>query len=347
MPSPQSPAPQASIIIIGQGLAGSLLAWTLMQQGVNVCIYSDGKASASRVAAGLINPVTGQRFVLAEQTPQMLKYAQIFYQDIEKKLNIQCYFPLSMQRLFNSEKEQIHCHKRLKDIVYNGYLGASDMPTELQAKYSGITQQHTAWLDTNILLDALSDYFEQQQSIKHTLFANHESITSKQKIIFCEGYKMMDNPLFSWLPMQAAHGEIITCKSKETLPAYIINKSKWLLPHTSLTCRVGATYETGLSTPTLQESSQQTLLDFARHLFKTDKGFTVVDHQAGIRPATQDKQPFIGFHSKHNNIGIFNGFGSRGSLMIPHYAKALTDYISQKKAIPQEVDIKRYNILCS
>ncbi len=346
MPSPQNATPQASIIIIGQGLAGSLLAWTLMQQGIHICIYADGKASASRVAAGLINPVTGQRFVLAEQTPQMLKYAQAFYQDIEKKLNIQCYFPLPIQRLFNTEKERINCRKRLYNPTYTNYFQLTDTPADLQAEYSGITQRHAAWLDTNTLLDALADYFEQQQSIKHASFVNQTNISNKQKVIFCEGYQMMHNPLFSWLPMQAAHGEIITCKSKDILSPYIINKGKWLLPSGLHTCRVGATYETGFHTPTLQETSKQTLLNFARHLFSTNKGFEVVNHQAGIRPATQDKQPFIGFHPQHRNIGIFNGFGSRGSLLIPHYAKALTDNLTQAKNIPQEADISRYKSLC-
>ncbi|MDQ6980689.1 MAG: hypothetical protein Q9M46_04365, partial [Ghiorsea sp.] len=53
-----------SIIIVGGGLAGSLLTWTLMQQGIHIQLYAGDKTCASRVAAGLINPVTGQRFVL-------------------------------------------------------------------------------------------------------------------------------------------------------------------------------------------------------------------------------------------------------------------------------------------
>jgi len=50
-------------LIVGQGLAGSLMAWELMQRGKTVLIVDNGLENASRVAAGLINPVTGMRFV--------------------------------------------------------------------------------------------------------------------------------------------------------------------------------------------------------------------------------------------------------------------------------------------
>jgi len=49
-------------LIIGQGLAGSLLAWTLLQQQQTVVLVdSQDPQGASQVAAGLVNPVVGQR----------------------------------------------------------------------------------------------------------------------------------------------------------------------------------------------------------------------------------------------------------------------------------------------
>ena len=48
--------------IIGQGLAGSLLAWRLLLRGERVLVVDNGYCSASStVAAGLINPVTGKK----------------------------------------------------------------------------------------------------------------------------------------------------------------------------------------------------------------------------------------------------------------------------------------------
>ncbi|MCF6208228.1 MAG: FAD-binding oxidoreductase [Ghiorsea sp.] len=330
---------EAPITIVGQGLAGSLLAWTLLQQGKAVRIFAGDKPSASRVAAGLINPVTGQRFVLANNTPEMLTYAKKFYQDIETRLNIQCFHEKPMFRLFSSQKEQENCEKRLKNEKYDVFLDNTSPPKSLLAEHGGITQNHTAWLDTNILLDALHTYFEQLNIIT---YRNFEAETTEQHVIYCEGYHMMFNPLFSWLPLQPAHGEIITCDSKQTLPDAIINKGKWLLPTSQNTCRIGATFDTKMTTPTLLESSKQQLLAFAEGVFSEKHDFNVVEHQAGIRPTTLDKQPFIGFHPKYKNIAIFNGFGSRGSLMIPWYSQSFSQTLINNTPIPKEASIHRF-----
>ncbi|MDQ6984250.1 MAG: FAD-dependent oxidoreductase [Ghiorsea sp.] len=325
------------IVIVGNGLAGSLLTWTLIKQGADVVIYGDKSINASRVAAGLINPVTGQRFVLADNTPEMLNFAKSFYQSIEQALNISCFHEKPMFRLFFSPKEQERCKKRQKDEIYADFLTKKPIPLTINHEHGGIVQQHTAWLDTNTLLDALHQYFVQQHCIRYQKYTPQKT---EQTVIYCEGYQMMNNPLFSWLPLQPAHGEIISCRTGKTLPDAIINKSKWLLPTSPNTCRIGATYDTEITTPTLLETSKSQLLTFAKDVFKETYAFEVIQHQAGIRPTTLDKQPFIGFHPRQQNIGIFNGFGSRGSLMIPWYANQLCH-----NNIPAKANINRYDAL--
>jgi len=330
---------QQPLIIVGGGLAGSLLAWSLIQKGIAVCIYADDKACASRVAAGLINPVTGQRFVLAEHIPEMLAFALPFYRNIEQQLQISCFHETPMKRIFSSEKELENCKKRLINTNYQHFLQKQVLPKELNAEFGGISQTQTAWLDTNVLLDALHAYFEQHNCIN---YATYSEDMSHHDVIYCQGYHSQANPLFSWLPMQASHGEIITCKTKFSLQNYIINKSKWLLPLSEHQCRIGATYDTSIHTPTLQASSKQQLLREANLFFSQTHTFEVVEHQAGIRPTTLDKQPFIGTHPQHKNLAIFNGFGSKGSLMIPWYANKFIHHRT-----PELSDIKRYQHLCA
>jgi len=340
------------ILIVGQGLAGSLLAWSLLEQGLKVCIVSDEQLSASQVAAGIINPITGQRFVLAKNTPQQLAWASQFYSQIEHKLQHQFFYPTPMLRLFNNEKEQISCQKRLCDASYKPFLSSATMPQHLKAHFSGIQQHHTAYIDTKKLLSCLQQYFSQHchihkqplcpKDIKHAKNSiSWQGITAK-KVIFCEGYRMQSNPFFSWLPLQPAHGEIISCTTTSKLAPEIINKSKWLLPIDAHTCRIGATYDPHINSPHLQQTSQQMLLDFAQSLFQQNTRFKVLQHQAGIRPTTQDKQPFIGFHPKYANIGIFNGFGSRGCLLIPWYAQQFSQTLQYQSIIPTESNITRY-----
>ena len=69
------------------------------------------------------------------------------------------------------------------------------------------------------------------------------------------------------------------------------------------------------------------------------------NHQAGIRPTTLDKHPFIGNHPTHPELIIFNGFGAKGSLQIPWYSKCLADNLLNNDPIPQSCNILRYTHL--
>ena len=51
-------------LIVGQGIAGSLLAWHLLRLGASIIVIDDNHAgAASLVAAGIINPISGIRMV--------------------------------------------------------------------------------------------------------------------------------------------------------------------------------------------------------------------------------------------------------------------------------------------
>lgn len=325
------------ITIIGQGLAGSLLAWQLLEHHMHITIISDQQASASRVAAGLINPITGTRFVLAAQTPGMLKYASQFYQDIEKKLNICCYFPTSIHRFFQNHDEQLRCEKRLKQTEYQAFLGTT-IP-------NGIIQQHAARLDTNVLLDGLQAYFAQHPRVTLRNANTSAALPVAGINIYCEGYKVVHNPLFSWLPMQPSHGEIISCSSPTTLPPEARMQCQWVLPTSEHICRIGATFDPDIKQPTLHEKSRHALM-LAGQRILGNTHLTLTKHEAGIRPNTIDKQPFIGFHPRHHEKAIFNGFGSRGSLLIPWYAHAFCNTLLAHTPLPQEANILRYAQRC-
>ena len=343
---------QTDYLIIGQGLAGSILAWSLLKLGKTVSVVTDDALPASRVAAGLLNPVTGQRFVLADKTPELLATARIFYRNLEQNTGNPYFHEQPMARLYNNEKERDHCAKRLAQPDYQPFFSSKALPSELKPEHQGIIQTQTGWLDTNALLDDLYAYLSKHARVIHRPFDISELETDGEgivwqgmyfaKLICCQGYKMAEDPLFSWLPLQAAHGEILTCESSQTLTDHIINKSKWLLPLDAHRCRIGATYAPEIKQPTIQEESKRELMAFAETLFQTNLDLTCIEHQAGIRPTTKDKQPFIGFHPGRNNIAIFNGFGSRGSLMIPYYAQAFSEHLVSGTPIPEEGDIARH-----
>ncbi|MBS1563926.1 MAG: FAD-binding oxidoreductase, partial [Bacteroidetes bacterium] len=82
---------QTDYLIIGQGISGTFLSRALVQAGRSVLVIDQyNPRSASRVASGVINPVTGRRIVKTWMIDELLPFAQNAYEAIGQDLGIQC-----------------------------------------------------------------------------------------------------------------------------------------------------------------------------------------------------------------------------------------------------------------
>ncbi len=323
------------LIIVGAGLAGSILAWKLTEHGKKMLVINDpATPSASRAAAGLINPVTGQRLVLQNNIEELLAAAHQFYHELEGKFDIKLLHEKRMLRLFRSERERSSWEKRRSEESYRPFIDS-----EL-CQPDGFYQFHTGFLDTNLLLDSLHEWLQQHNALCEERFDYNE--LSRQQIIFCEGWRAQNNPWFDWLPFQPAKGEILTFRSTSALPDRIINRGKWLLPTDAHTFKLGATYDWKTLNESITDSARDEITDHLPQLCDDPGEIQLTDHVAGVRPGTRDKQPFIGHHPDHPHLGIFNGFGSKGSLLIPWYADRFVDHLTNHTPLPPEADIQRF-----
>jgi glycine/D-amino acid oxidase-like deaminating enzyme len=109
-------------LIIGQGLAGSLLAWELIQRQKKVIIVDNNKESASLIAAGLINPVTGMRLVKSAHVDTLLPTAIDFYKQLSGYFQQTFFIEKPMLRILRNNKELVACEKRLQNSDYQSYL---------------------------------------------------------------------------------------------------------------------------------------------------------------------------------------------------------------------------------
>ncbi|MCK5889890.1 MAG: FAD-dependent oxidoreductase [Methylococcales bacterium] len=339
-------------LIVGQGLAGSLLGWTLIQQHKKVVIVDTGEENASLVAAGLINPVTGMRFVKSAEVDVLLPFALTCYQALSDYFQQPFFIEKPMLRLLKNKKELEACQKRLIQIAYQPYL--SKIISSYQALYAPfglLTQQKTGYLLTRSLLGALKTYFiDQQIYVKEAL--NYQDIRlspslqwksfKPKQIIFCEGHLATQNPWFSWLPFQLVKGEIITANTQMKTTHHILNYGQWFIPLSDYQFRTGATFDREHLDQQCTEKAKESLLQSLEKVYPSLKIDRMMKQQAGIRPTTKDKQPFIGRHPLYPHIMIFNGFGAKGSLQIPWYSRCLANYLVNNTPIPPLVDIKRY-----
>jgi len=340
-------------LIIGQGLAGSLLAWELIQRQQKVLIIDNDQENASLVAAGLINPVTGMRFVKSTDIEQLLPTALNYYQQLSQYFKQDFYVKKPMLRLLRNDKELLACQKRQQQIEYQPYLSEIIASTSLIKTTHGILkQQQTGYLLTQPLLTSLKNYFISHNAYQTTELHYDEiklnpalqwrNIQPK-RLIFCQGHHAKTNPWFSWLPFQLVKGEIITATSTHKIPQNMLNYGHWFIPLDSYQFRTGATFDRdNLNTrPTLE--AKETLLTSLKNIYPDLMPARINKQQAGIRPTTQDKQPFIGHHPKYPQLAIFNGFGAKGSLQIPQYCQYFADNLLNNHPIPHTSDILRYN----
>ncbi|MBD3670094.1 MAG: FAD-dependent oxidoreductase [Gammaproteobacteria bacterium] len=343
------------VLIVGQGLAGSLLASELIAQGQRIRVLDNRhRHASSMVAAGLINPVTGRRLVKSPYTEDWMAAAWSCYRQLESELGLALLFEKPMWRLFTSAKQREIWQQRQSQEEYAGFLSTPDTePASLyQAPHGMGKVSHTAYVDTKVMLTALRDWLEQQDAYLERE-VEYEAIHPRQghvevdglkarQLVFCEGYRGMHNPWFGQLPLTPVKGEILTLSHDTDLPDLIANFGKWLLPIDTNLFKLGATYDWEHLDNVPTQAARQHLLDALAKVLSHPLSTTLQAHEAGVRPNSRDRLPLIGPHPDHRSLYIFNGFGSRGALMIPYYASQLAAHMRQGEALPSHCDIARF-----
>lgn len=341
-------------IIVGSGLAGIAFAETALQNDKSIIVINDDSQNASKVAAGLYNPVILKRFSEVFQGKYQMDLLAVFYKNIEDKLMISCDIKMPIYRKFFSIEEQ------------NNWFAASDKPnlarylsTKLiSKKYEGIDSPfgygevlHTGYVDTNVLLSNykkkllsenlyVQSTFEHSQIVFHEQYVQYKAISAKH-IIFAEGFGMHANPFFNYLPLDGTKGELLIIKAPQLNLDVIVNTSVYILPLGNDLFKVGATYNWEDKTKTPTEEGKQELVDRIKEILTCD--FEIISHFAGVRPTVKDRKPLIGTHKIHNRLHILNGLGTRGVMLAPAMAKDLFDFIEIGKPLERFIDIIRFD----
>lgn len=340
------------VIIIGQGLAGSLLAWELIQAGQHILVIDNHHiGSSSKVAAGIVNPVTGHRINITQGYDDFLAAAHASYAQLTATFNDVFIENIPQLRLIKNQGQYDYYQKRLQDPAYSHFI-QSPLKSHpfYKANQFGIGEiQHTYRVHAKRLLTHMQTYLHEKQALLkqkmdyQNVKLNHTGIEitldqttlnstiKAKKLVCCEGYQAIHNPWFKELPFKLAKGEILTI-SLDQKTNKMLNWGSWLLPKINNQnqpeknlAELGASYDwQDLSLETNAQTAQK-LMDSL--LQKTRLSGTIIHHQAGIRPTTHERKQLIGQHPKHQHLYCFNGFGSKGCLTIPHYAKKLTKHL--------------------
>jgi len=161
-----------------------------------------------------------------------------------------------------------------------------------------------------------------------------------ENIVFCEGPRATDNPLFAWLPFRLAKGELLTIKAPELDVDFVINRGMFVLPLGNDLYKVGSTFNwEDLTTKPTQEAREE-LVNKLERVIRVP--YEIVNQTAGVRPTIAGRRPFLGAHPQLRNTWIFNGLGARGVAQAPFFARHLSSHQEQGTELWPEVCIARY-----
>lgn len=341
-------------IITGQGIAGTLLSYTLLQAGQRVLVIDEYKAnSASRIAAGVINPVSGRRFEMGWMYNEIYPFARDTYQQLEKLLNVPVFRERDIWMVLPSEQLQAAFKAKTTTGAAQQYTSpadASHYDAWLHQPYGAAIVKGATVLLQN-LLPAWRAYLQQEQLLREErldmslLQPGPDRIQYKgiraRAIIFCEGAQTVDNPWFGpHIPYLLNKGEVLKVRIPGLITDNIIKRSITLVPQEKEAYWVGSTFAWDYAHELPTPEKRAYLEDGLQQLLKVP--YTVLEQQAGVRPSGKDRRPIIGLHPAYPALGMFNGLGTKGCSLAPYMADMLTRHLLQGAPLLQETDIKRY-----
>lgn len=345
---------RVDVVMVGQGLAGTALAWHLLRRGRTVLVIDrEAAVTSSRTAAGLITPVTGKRLARSWRWDELYPAAVAFYREIEAATGEQFFHQRPALRLFADQSERAEFEKRAGGVLRGLVRRADDIPAALAAPLGGFEMPTAARLDVPRCLDASRDHFRRQEAYLAAelevprdveLIAGGVRLprlgVEARWLVLCRGFAPDADPWFGGVRFNAAKGEILDLRIPDLCEQRVVNRGVWLAPVAESVFRCGATYtwdELNCEPTAVGRAEiESRLRDFLRLPFE------VIDHRAAVRPVIDAGFPVLGRHPEFPQLAYFNGLGSKGSLLAPFFADQLAACLLGERDVEPAVDVRRH-----
>ena len=323
------------IHIVGAGLAGTALAWQLHFHGVRPILFDrNDPAAASRVAAGLITPITGKRMAISWNFATLWPAAVEFYRRVESIVGKSIFHIRPAVRLFQSAEERNAFHERAAMLA--PYLVPIEPPLgeSLIQPFGGFAMAPAAVLEVRAYLAVSREFF----SVNEFEF-DPSAVPPSSTVVLCQGFAGRDDPSFPWVKFNPTKGDILTLEIPGVVEDRTVHSAGWLARSNDGTFRAGSTYER----EDLSHTPSATGRSEVEQKIRTMLGcpFSVRDHRATVRPIVRESRPVLGIHPANPRLAYFNGLGSKGSLLAPFYAGQLADAILGQGRIDDDVDVAK------
>jgi hypothetical protein len=321
-------------------------------------IDDNNENASSKVAAGVVNPVTGRRYAYTWMIDEIMPFAVQCYEEMGKYFDTQFVFKKSIIDFFPSPQmrnafidrlteDDTYLHSYPDQNHFNQYFNHDFGCGEINPAYTVHLQLLiSSWRKKLLELNALKEEkFDVKELKIENDFISYQDTTA-QKIIFCDGTDGANNPWFQMLPYAPNKGEALIIECNELTTEHIFKKSLALVPLPQENIYwLGSNYQWEFEN---DQPSQQ----FYQHATSVLNGwlkkpYKVLTHKAAVRPATLERRPFVGFHPQFQNVGILNGMGTKGTSLAPFFAHQLMQHLVYNFPIAPEADVHRFTRILS
>ncbi|HMR91757.1 MAG TPA: FAD-dependent oxidoreductase [Chitinophagaceae bacterium] len=346
-------------LIVGQGISGTFLSFYLLKENKKVVVVDDGApGSPSKIAAGVINPVTGRRMVTVWLADEIFPFVWKAYNEIGQQLGITAisqktiidFFPNPFMRegfLKKIESGDKYVHAYPEQNYFNNFFNYEFGCGEIKPAYTAhLETLLPAWMQflqqSNLLLRETFDY----SLLHHTSEGIHYKDIRAKAVLFCDGATGAGNPYFQQLPFAHNKGEALVLSIPDLPPHHIYKRGMLLVPMAAAGMFwIGSAYtwqfENADPTPAFRESTEALLKNWFRLPYKVE------EHLAGLRPATLERRPFAGMHPLYPSAGILNGMGTKGCSLAPFFAQQLCNHLVYGQPIYPEASVARFQKILS
>lgn len=341
-------------IILGGGLAGTILQDFLSKEASVLIIDSEAGQYGSKVAAGIYNPVTGRRMVKSWLVDILAPFAQGYYAEKEALLGERFVQSLHIKRLFHNEQQRSEWLKKVDfygiENIIAGELAPDASDARIVRDHGGVETKASWRLNTRAFLEAMHGHLKEhdallKQQITYESIAYEDGevrvgLHKARHVIFCEGWRMAENPWFQHLTLVPNKGELLTIEAPDLEEKDLLQKGMFVLPLGGGHYKIGATYNKEKVDYEPTETAKSWLLERLERTIKTP--YQILKHEVGVRPTSKDRRPMLGRHFKLDRFSVFNGFGSKGVSQIPWCAQQMKEHLIDDKPLHRDIDIKRF-----
>ncbi len=342
-------------IIVGQGIGGTLLSWFLKKRGKTFYfIDNNHHQAASNIAAGIINPITGRKYVKSWRIEELLPFAERTYAEISEYISTKIAHKKDIFRGLYNIKDENTWEARKSDEIAGQYIVENPDTKEYEGKINGIFKYGVLrggmQVQLSIIIKKYRELLNEDELILSEKFdfdqlsITEENVSYKgigaRYIIFAEGYHSKFNPFFQYLPFEPAKGDVLIIKIKGRPFDSILRHKVFIAPIDDVHYWVGSDYRWKFEDDAPDPAKKIELIETLDKILNVP--YEIVSHIAGIRPCVKGRRPFLGKHPDHPRMSIFNGLGTKGASLGPFWADHLINHLEDACIIDSEVDIKRF-----